>query len=189
MRSDALVAFIPIGAPLSLANLGAGVTIATNPLDLLGLGVGINPTAANIIGNAVLFGTDLGVGGKRPELNISVGVAFTGAVGQLLKIALQAAPDLGIGGNFQPGTWQDVVSQDNIALANLTAGAVPFRSPWIPDMPPGLRPRFMRLLFSPMTATALPSGSFTAGTIASALITTVRDDQANKFASKNFTVQ
>ena len=40
MRSDALVAFIPIGAPLSLANLGAGVTIATNPLDLLGLGVG-----------------------------------------------------------------------------------------------------------------------------------------------------
>jgi hypothetical protein len=189
MRSDALVAFIPLGAPLSLANLGAGIVANTNPLDLLGLGVGINPASANIIGNAALFGTDLGVGGKRPELNIGVGTAFAAAAGTLLKIALQAAPDLGVGGNFQPGTWQDVVSQDNIAIANLTAGAIPFRCPWIPDMPPSLRPRFMRLQFSPMSATALPSGSFTAGTIAFALVTTVRDDQANKFASKNYAVQ
>lgn len=187
MRSDALVAFVGIGAPLSLV-AGANITIASNVIDLLGLGVGVNPAAASIIGNAALFGTDLGVGGKRPELNISVGVAFTGAAGQLLKIAMQFAPDLGIGGNFQPGTWQDIVSQDNIALANLTAGAIPFRAPWIPDMPPGLRPRFSRLLFSPMTASTLPSGSFTTGTIASALITTVRDDQSNRYAARNYSV-
>lgn len=189
MRSDALVSFIPLGAPLSLANLGAGIAVATNPLDLLGLGVGVAPSPSSIIGNATLFGTDLGVGGKRPELNIGVGVAFTGLVTQFLKIALQAAADTGAGGNYQPGAWQDVVSQDNIAIANLFAGAIPFRCPWIPDMPPGLRPRFMRLLFSPMTATALPSGSFTAGTIAFALVTTVRDDQANKYASRNYVVQ
>jgi hypothetical protein len=73
-------------------------------------------------------------------------------------------------------------------LANLTAGAIPFRTPFIPTMPPGLRPRFMRLAFSPMTTTTLPSGSFTAGTIAFALVTFVRDDQANRFASKNYTV-
>lgn len=185
MRSDALVAFIPIGAPLSLVG-GAGITIPSNIIDLLGAGVGVPPPS--IIGNAALFGTDMGVGGKRPELNISVGTAFVGAAGQLLKIALQAAPDTGVGGNYQPGAWVDVDSQDGLTAANLTAGAVPFRSPWIPTMPPGLRPRFMRLLFSPMTATALPSGSFSAGTIASALVTTVRDDQANRYASKNFSV-
>jgi hypothetical protein len=185
MRSDALVAFIPIGAPLSLV-AGAGITVPSGIIDLLGVGVGLAPPS--IIGNATLFGTDMGVGGKRPELNISVGTAFVASGSTLLKIALQAAVDTGVGGGYQPGTWTDIVSQDSIAPSNLTAGAIPFRSPWIPDMPPGLRPRFMRLLFSPMTTTALPSGSFTAGTIASALITTVRDDQANKYAAKNFTV-
>ena len=187
MRSDSLVSFIPLGAPLSLANLGAGITApSTTIFDIMGVGVGVAPP--NIIGNAALFGADMGVGGKRPELNIGVGTAFTGAVGQQLKIALQAAVDTGAGGNYQPGTWTDVVSQDGITLANLTAGAVPFRCPFIPDMPPGLRPRFMRLLFSPMTSTTLPSGSFTAGTIAFALVTVVRDDQANKYSAKNYSV-
>jgi hypothetical protein len=187
MRSDALVAFVPIGAPLSLVG-AAGTAIASNVIDLMGVGVGIAPP--NIIGVPnLIWGTDMGVGsGSRPELNVAIGTAVTGAAGQLLKIALQAAPDQGVAGGFQPGTWQDVVSQDNIATANLTAGAVPFRSPFIPTMPPGLLPRFMRLLFSPMTATTLPSGSFTNGTVASAIVTLVRDDQANKFQQKNYTV-
>lgn len=186
MRSDALVAFIPIGAPLSLVG-GVGITFRSTIIDLLGSGVGTAPPS--IIGNAALFGTDMGVGGKRPELNIGVGTAFTvNTAGTLLKIALQAAPDLGVGGNYQPGAWTDVVSQDNIAVANLTAGAIPFRSPWIPDMPPGLRPRYMSLLFSPMSATALPAGNFSAGTIAFALVTTTRDDQANRYAARNYSV-
>ncbi len=189
MRSDASIAFVQLGAPLSLV-AGAGVVVTSNVIDLLGLGAGIAPTgnAAQIIGNATLWGADLGVGGgNRPELMIGIGTAVTGVNGQQLKIALQAAPDLGTP-TFQPGTWQDVDSQDGISLANLTAGAVPFRTPFIPTMPPGLRPRFMRLAFSPMTTTALPSGSFTGGTIAFALVTFVRDDQANRFASKNYTV-
>ena len=188
MRSDAQIAFVPLGAPLSLV-AGAGVTIASNVIDLLGEGIGVNPLTANdIIGNVLTFGADRGVGsGNRPELNVSVGTAFTGAVGQQLKIALQAAPDAGAP-TYLPGTWQDIVSQDGITLANLTAGAIPFRTPFIPVMPPGLRPRYMRLLFSPMTVTTLPSGSFTAGTIAFALVTFARDDQANRFAAKNYTV-
>src|SRR5580693_1402775 len=122
MRSDASISFVPLGAPLSMV-AGAGVVITSNVIDLLGEGPGVSPSAAgNIIGNATLFGTDMGVGGgNRPELMIGVGTAFTGAVGQQLKIALQAAPDLGTP-TFQPGTWQDVDSQDGISLANLTAG-------------------------------------------------------------------
>ena len=186
MITDALVAFVPIGGNLSLV-AGAGIAIpSTNIIDLLGAGVGVAPP--NIIGTRSVFGTDEGVGGKRPELNVTIGTALTGAAGQLLKVALQGAVDLGAGGNYQPGTWVDIVSQDGITLANATAGAVILRSPFLPTMPPGLMPRFLRLLFSPMTATALPSGSFTAGTIASALVTMVRDDQANKFAAKNFAV-
>lgn len=186
MLIDALLSFVPLGAPLSLVG-AANQTFRSGVIDLLGNGVGQAPTS--IIGNATVFGEDPGVGGLRPELMISVGTAFTGAAGQLLKIALQAAADQGAGGAYQPGTWTDVVSQDDIALANLTANAIPFRSPWIPSMPPGLRPRYLSLLFSPMTATALPSGSFTAGTIASALVTTVRDDYGVKYQARNFAVQ
>ena len=57
-------------------------------------------------------------------------------------------------------------------------------------MPANLRPRFLRLLFSPQYGTPVetPNGDFTAGTISSAIVTMVRDDQANKFQPKNFTV-
>jgi len=185
MITDALVAFVPIGGNLSLV-AGAGLTIRSGIIDLLGAGVGVAPP--NIIGNAALFGEDAGVGGIRPELNITIGTGLTGAAGQLLKVALQAAVDLGVGGNYQPGAWVDIASQDGITMANAVAGAVVARFPFLPTMPANLRPRFLSLLFSPMTATALPSGSFTTGTIASALVTMVRDDQANKFAAANYKV-
>ena len=82
MLIDALVAFVAIGGNLSLV-AGAGVTIPSTVIDLLGAGVGVAPP--NIIGTRTVFGTDQGVGGIRPELNIAVGVACTGAAGQLLK--------------------------------------------------------------------------------------------------------
>lgn len=186
MITDSLVAFVPIGGNLSLVG-GAGIAIpSTNIVDLLGQGVGTAP--ANIIGTASVFGTDEGIGGKRPELNVTIGTAVTAAAGTTLKVALQAAIDQGAAGNYQPGAWTDIVSQDNIALANLIAGAVILRSPFLPTMPPGLRPRYLRLLFSPQINNTTPSGNFTAGTIASALVTMVRDDQANKYAAKNFGV-
>lgn len=189
MINDALVAFVGVGGNLSLV-AGGGITIPSGIIDLLGNGVGQAPT--NIIGNATVFGEDPGVGGVRPELNITIGTALTGAVGQMLKAALQGAIDLGATGNYQPGTWTDIASQDGINLANISggavAGAVIARFPFLPSMPPNLRPRYLRLLFSPMTATALPSGSFTAGTISSALVTMVRDDLSNKFAARNYSV-
>jgi len=193
MISDALVSFIPIGAPLSLVG-GAGVTFRSGVIDLLGEGIGVGQSTGNdIIGvGRATFGTDMGVGGRlRPEINVVVGVGLTGSVGQQLKVALQGAPDTGTP-LFQPGTWTDIDSQDGINLANIaggaTAGSVIFRTPFIPTMPASLMPRFLSLLFSPMTVTALPSGSFTAGTILSATVTWIRDDQANKFANKNFSV-
>ena len=196
MRCDAQLSFVPIGGTLSLV-AGAGVPIPSNIIDLLGEGVGVNPTGAgaDIIGVAppgqtLLFGADMGVGLWRPELMIAIGTAVVAVSSTLLKIALQAAPDTGAAGNYQPGTWQDVVSQDNIAAANLTAGAVPARFPWLPVMPQNLNPRYLRLLFSPISnAGVVPGGSFSAGTIACAVVASVRDDQANRNARKNYTVQ
>jgi hypothetical protein len=183
MRSDALLAFVPIGSPLSLVG-GAGVAIPSpNIIDMLGLGVGVAPSSASIIGNATLFGTDMGVGGQRPELNVAIGTALTTSTSATLNVALQAAADQGAAGNYQPSTWNTLVETGYMAVGNLTAGAIVARFPWLPAFPANLRPRYLRLLFSPLAAT-----SFTAGTIASALVTTVRDDMAQKFAAKNYTV-
>ena len=89
MITDALVSFVGLNAgPLSLV-AGGGDPIASGIIDLLGNGVGQAPT--NIIGNAAVFGTDEGVGGKRPELNITIGTTLTAAAGTTLKVALQAA--------------------------------------------------------------------------------------------------
>ena len=186
MITDALVAFIGLGNALSLVG-GTGQTFASGIVDLTGSGVGTPPGGGNIIGtSSTTFGEDPGVGLRRPELNVTVGTAFTAAAGTTLKIALQAAADTAV--TYQPGTWTDIVSQDLIAIANLTAGAVPFRVPYLPTMPPNLRPRYLRLLFSPQLAGATPSGLFTAGTIASALVTMCRDDWAAKYAQRNFSV-
>lgn len=187
--TDALLNFVPIGGNLSLVS-GAGVPVYSNVIDLLGVGIGQAPPG--IIGNVTTFGEDPGVGGLRPDLFIGIGTAVVASVANsLLKIALQGAADPGAAGNYTPAAsaWQDIVSQDNIAPANLTAGAVPFRCPWIPAMPPNLRPRFLRLGFFSSVSGNFNTGVFSAGTIAFALVTTVRDDQANKFAAKNFTVQ
>lgn len=186
MLIDALLSFVPIGGNLSLV-AGAGVPVVSNVIDLLGVGVGQAPPS--IIGNASVFGEDPGVGGLRPELAIGIGTAVVAVTGSLLKVALQGAPDPGAASNYTPaaGAWQDIVSQDNIAAANLTAGAMPARFPWLPSMPPGLRPRFLRLWFGGSIAGNFATGQFSAGTIAFALVTTGRDDYAIKYAAKNYT--
>lgn len=195
MITDSLVAFVPVGASLSLVG-AAAQTFASGVVDLLGAGVGVAPPS--IIGTGrTVFGTDLGVGGKRPELNVTLSTGLAGTVGNTLKVALQAAVDQGSAGNYQPGTWIDIDSEDGIALANVAtygagAGSVIFRSPWIPTFPPGLMPRYLRLLFSPQSVaagvTTTPGGSFTAGVVGSALVTMVRDDWAAKYANRNYTV-
>ena len=182
MRIDSQLSFVPIGSPLSLI-AAAGVAIpAPNVIDLLGFGVGVSPIGNSIYGNVVNFGTDMGVGGQRPELNVVIGTPPTTGTAATLTVALQAAADAGTP-TWLPGAWQTISQSAAYTVAQMTTGAVIFRVPWTPVFPPGLEPRYLRLLFQVPAATL-----FTAGTIASALVTTVRDDQANKFAAKNFTV-
>ena len=182
MITDGQLALIPIGFPLSLV-AGAGVSVATNPLDLMGVGAGLPPP--NIIGTVATWGTDFGVGARhRPELEVAIGTAFTTANSATLNLALQAAPDPGAGGNWTPTTWTTIYETGAITAANLTAGQTVMRGPILPVFPKTLRPRFLRLLGQVPAAT-----NFTAGTLAFALWTWVRDDVASAFnAARNYTV-
>lgn len=182
MRTDALLNFVPPGQPLSMVG-GAGISIPSNVLDLLGVGVGQAPP--NIIGQTTTFGAPdaMGTGMLRPELVVAVGTTFTTATAATLNIALQAAADQGLAGGYQPSTWNTLIETGAIAVANLVAGTPLARFPWVPPFPANLRPRFLRLLFQ------IPTGEdFTAGTIGWATVTTVRDDQFNRYAVGNYVV-
>lgn len=186
MRSDALLSFVPIGTALSLV-AGAGVDVrAPGIIDLLGLGVGVvapNSNGNPIIGNVTTFGSPDagGVGGIRPELNITVGTAAVAGTGTpTLNVQLQAAADDGTG---NPGTYQTIGESGALTVAQLTANTVIARLPWLPPFPENLRPRFLSLNFEIPAATA-----FSALTIASALVTTVRDDWFQRQAAKNYAV-
>lgn len=180
MIHDQLLDFVPIGTNLSLVAL-AGVNIASPvTIDILGSGVGTAPQ--NIIGNATIFGEDSGIGGIVPNINIVIGTTVTTSDACTLNVAFQGAPDLGVGGGYQPGTWQTFNETGPMTAAQLLAGTV-IRLDWFPAFPPNEQPRYLRLLFQ-VPATLL----FTAGTIASAITTMVRDDQANRYAAANYRV-
>jgi hypothetical protein len=177
MMIDTLANFVPLGSNLPIL----GVPVASNPYDALGVGVGVAPPV--IIGNRTLFGTDLGIGGNKPQLEVLTNVAFAGPAGALLAIAFQGAPDTGAAGGYQPGAWTSLLNQDGLTIAELAAQSVVFRMDWPPALPANLNARFFRMLFTPVAASA-----FTAGSIGAAFVTMGRDDQANKYATKNFTV-
>jgi hypothetical protein len=188
MINDQLLAFVPIGSPLSLVG-GAGVAIRSGIIDLLGVGAGVAPP--NIIGNASVFGQadGMGVGNQRPELNITIGTALAATAGTTLNVKLQAAADQGAGGGYQPGTWVNIGGQDGITLAQGAANTVIARLPWLPPFPLNLRPRFLSLLFSPVSSGgADPSGDFTAGSIASAIVVMSRDDWFIGQQPRNYSV-
>ena len=180
MRIDSSLSFIAPGAPLSLVG-GAGVNIASGVIDLLGSGPGTAPV--NVIGNVALFGQDPGVGDGLivPKLAVAVGTALTTGTGCTLNVALQAAPDTA--GTNQPGAWQTLVETGALTAAQCAANTVIARFDWPPVFPATLRPRYFRLLFQVPAAE-----DFTAGTIAYATVTSVRDDQANRQAANNFVV-
>lgn len=180
MILDALLSFVPVGSPLSMVTGGTGDVASTNTIDILGNGVGSAPTS--IIGNATLFGQDTGIGGLRPQLQVNVGTAFVSGGGGTLQIKFQAAADTGSAGGYLPDTWTTLVQTPALAVANLTAGATPARFDFPPAFPVNLNPRYLRLLFTIGTA------AITAGTISSAVVTMVRDDQANRYAPANFAV-
>ena len=181
MITDSQLAFIPIGAPLSCV-AAAGVSIASQVLDSLGQGVGTAPI--NIIGAVSTWGTDFGVGGRRrPELEVAIGTTFVTANAATLNAALQAAPDPGAAGNYTPVSWTTIWETGAMTAANLISGRTILRGPILPAFPENLRPRFLRILFQVPAAT-----NFTAGSIAFALMTWVRDDLAFKFAARNYAV-
>jgi hypothetical protein len=180
MLTDALYAFVPINSNLSIV-AAAGVAVPSNVVDLLGVGVGQAPQ--NIIGNATVFGADMGIGDNRALVEAIVGTAFVTANSATLTVALQGAVDTGAAGGYQPGTWQTLVQTPAMAAAQLTAGKIIAKLDFPPAFPDGTLPRFLRLLFQ------TPTGEyFTAGTIASAIVTMARDDYTEKYAAKNYTV-
>lgn len=180
MFTDASLAFVGIGAPLSLV-AGAGVATRSGIIDLLGAGVGVAPPS--IIGTTALFGAPAAMGiSPRPELVVNVGTAAASANGATLNVQLQAAPDTGAGGNYQPGAWQTLIETGALTVAQLAALTEIARFPWVPPFPENLRPRFLSLNFVVLAAT-----NFSALTIANALVTTMRDDYFAKNAAKNFT--
>jgi hypothetical protein len=182
MVLDGQLSFVPLGSTLSLV-AGAGVSIpSTNVIDIIGAGVGVAPP--NIIGTAALFGADIGVGGHlRPEIMCAIGTACATSNSATLNAALQAAPDTGAAGGYVPTTWTTIAETGAIAAASLTAGQIIARFPFLPAFPANLRPRFLRLYFQIPAAT-----NFTAGTIGAAVVTLVRDDLAQKNATRNYTV-
>ena len=169
MLLDALLAFTQIGSPLSLVG-GAGVGFRSGIIDLLGLGVGVAPSE-RIIGNRTVFGEDSGIGGVKPQVQVNIGTALTAVGGSTLNIAFQGAVDQGAAGAYQPGTWQTLIETGPMTAAQLAANAICARFDWPPAFPVNFQPRYLSLLFSPSAA-----GSFSAGTVSSAIVTMVRDD-------------
>lgn len=183
MLIDSLVSFVPIGSPLSLVG-AAGVDFASSVYDLLGLGVGVAPSE-RIIGLPAsgVFGEDAGIGRIRPLVQVNIGTGLVTANAATLNVAFQGAIDTGAAGNYAPGAWQTFVETGPMTAAQLVAQAICARFDFPPAFPANFQPRYLRLLFDVSAAT-----NFTAGTVASAIVTMVRDDWAEKNAAKNFSV-
>ena len=179
MLIDALVSFVPIGAPLSLIG-GDGVGIPSQVIDLLGLGQGVAPSTADFIGDRTIWGEDAGVGKPSPQVEVLVTTALTTGNAATLNVAFQGA--LEDATTHLPGTWRTLVETGYMAVADLGLGAVAARFDFPPSFPVNFMPRFLRLLFQPLAAT-----HFTAGAVL-APVTMVRDDQANRYTPKNYKV-
>lgn len=174
MITDQLVSFLPPSSNLAVTS----ATVYSNVIDLLGAGVGVTPAAANqIIGNATLFGQDPGGAGiVVPELICAVGTVFAGS--GTLTMQFQGAIDDGTG---NPSTYQVFNQTPAMTIAQLTAASFFGRTKWPFEYPDGFNPRFLRLAF-------VPSGTFTTGTVAYAVVTMGPTVQFNKYATKNFVV-
>jgi hypothetical protein len=178
---DVLVEFqSPQAAPASMVG-AAGVNIQIGSvIDLLGVGQGQAPP--NIIGNASLFGQDPGIGIWVPEVEITVGTAFTTGNAATANIAFQYAPDTGAAGGYLPGAWETAAETGAKPVSEMTANQVLRMK--VPPTPPNTpTPRFARLLFQVPAAT-----NMTAGTITWAGIIQGRDDLQNKNAANNYVV-
>jgi hypothetical protein len=191
MLLDALVNFgANTGAPFSLVGAAGAQLPLPSIIDIMGNGVGSAPTSIYGRTSNLGPGADMGIPEMRPELFVQIGTAAATGNAAQLNLAFQAAADPGSAGNYTPAMWQTLGESGWLTAAQLTAGQVIFRSPWMPAFPAGLNPRFFRLLAQIGTPTggAGAAVNFTAGTISWAGVTQGRDDYAVKFTPKNYTV-
>ena len=150
---------------------------STSVIDLAGLGSGT--TVSNIIGNATVWGQDIGVGDVpgTPKLYVTVGTALAG--GTSLNVQFQGAPDNGSG---SPGTYVTYAESGTIVTASLTANTVIFKID-VPEIQPegGPLPRFLRLNY-------VVVGTYTSGTIAFAGIIRDRQDWVARYYPSGYAV-
>lgn len=147
------------------------------------MNIGTTYAAAPLtIGNASVFAEDLGIGALRLMLAIYLGAAFVG--GTSLNIAFQGAVDAAAGAypaNLSGLTWNTYAESGAQATAGLLLNA---KFP-MPDWPHRAiaqsMPRFVSLLYTPV-------GTFSAGTIANAYMTTDRGDNPVGLYPSGFTV-
>lgn len=179
--TDALLNLVPPGSPLSLVG---SVAVASAIIDILGNGPGQAPTSIIGLPSSGLFGEDSGLGMDKPQLQVNPGLVIAGTT---LNIAFQGAPDSGAGGGYQPGLWQTFEETGPITVAQflsaINRGKPIYRADWPPAFPDNYNPRFLRVLFSPAAG-----GTFSAGTIAAAFVTMVRDDWSIGYQPRNFSV-
>ena len=184
MITDALLTLVPPTAPLSLVSAAAGYSARSFIIDELGQGVGTTPL--NIIGNRSVFGADMGIGWVKPRIFTTVGTAFATSTSATLNIQFQGSVDSGAAGApaYSPNAWTTYIETGAIAVGNLTANAQ-IRIDFPNTLPFSALPRFYSLNF---VVAPTASGIFTAGTIASSVITLVSDDYKMAYAAKNYTV-
>ena len=189
MLDAGLPAFVsPNGPPLSMVGAAGAAVIFPGIVDVLGLGVGMAPSA-NVIGNPAsgFFGADMGLGIWKLEIEIDIGTAFTTGTAATAEFVLRGAPDTGAAGGYQPGTWEDFATTGTHAASELLAATISagrFRMAWPPAPPGTLTPRFYRMEMRVPAAT-----NFTAGTVTGAYAVQGRDDlQSAQRAASNYTV-
>lgn len=163
MFTDALLA-------LATAQTLSGISTGTTSMftyDVTGAGVGVAPNMSGGVTSTsgTLIGFDIGAGDGMaiPEIYWNVTTAFTTGGNASLAIALQAAPDSGVGN--LPGVWTTLAQTGNIPVTALGAtGNGQFQ---IPPVPPGFgenNPRFYRLNFV-INSTTFTGGALTANIV------------------------
>jgi Bbp16 len=165
MYLDALLQF-----SAAQALTAAGSTASTTVIDLLGAGSG--NASGNIIGNATVFGEDIGIGDGpgTPKLFVAVAASLLG--GTSVNVQFQGAID---NGSNVPGTYVTYAESGVILTADLLAGRQIFRidvPAVIPDTGP--LPRFLRLNY-------VVAGTFTAGTVNAYIVRDRQDWSAGKY--------
>lgn len=161
MQVDQQLTFVGLGAAaVSLVGAAGAAVVIGNPLDLLGLGVGVAPQG--VIGNPFngFYGVDPGPGMLKPTFSGRIGTALATGNAATAEFVLQVAPDTGAAGNYQPGTWEDWVTTGARAVGDFAAnskvrmdlGPAPNNTPV---------PRFIRLLLRVPAATNLNAGTMT----------------------------